>query len=148
MTGPLADTWHTRDLVVLQAVVTALDGSLQGIDPAELIDPTGMTEDQVTAALIALKRGQYIEMASALMLSGDAFHSVNGVTEKAYRATGAWPSNETMTDRLLAALTDIAEYGDDPLEKSRARKALDALGGFSRDTLVSVVGAAAGVAMQ
>ena len=52
-----------------------------------------------------------------------------------------------MADRLLNVLEDLAEHGDDPVTKTKARKALDGLSGFSRDVLVSVIAAAAGTAM-
>lgn len=159
MSELLPDTWHSRELPVLRSIVRTVD-SLQPRERAALTagdialrvnDAAGegvhFNNDEVTRAVKALSRGGYIVRADAERLGGGVIRVVD-ITEKAYRATGAWPSREAMADKLLAALEDLAEYSDDPIEKSRAKKAAEALGGFSRDTLIAVIGASAGVAMQ
>lgn len=133
---------------MLRAVVQAIDGAFSGPEPHELVKPSGVTADEVNAALLALHRGEYLEVGISTTFGGSEILGVETITEKAYRAVGAWPSREAMADELLAALRDLAEYSDDPVEKSRAKKAAEALGGFSRDTLIAVIGASAGVAMQ
>ncbi len=148
MTSKPFDQWHDRDLPVLRAVVHAIDGSFEGPEPDELVESSGLSPKDVNAALLALHRGEYLEVAISTTFGGSEILGVNTISEKAYRAAGAWPSREGMADELLAALRDLAEYSDDPVEKSRAKKALEALGGFSRDTLIAVIGASTGVALQ
>lgn len=146
MTEPLLDTWHSRDLPVLRTVVRLWDEQLVPIQTGEIeralpeLDPA-----DITRALVALKGAGLIEGNGAW---GVPILRVSDPTAEARRLSGAWPSADSVADRLLAELRDLAEYGPDESTKTKARKALDALGGFSRDVLVSVIGAAAGTTMQ
>jgi hypothetical protein len=148
MTKQLPDTWHSRDLPVLRAAVTIIDATNQMASLQQLAEATGLSEDDTRRAVLALNRGGYVEGAITPVWGDDLVDGVNDVVGEAYRLTGAWPSPEAIADRFLAALTDVAEHGTDEVTRSRARKALDGLGSLTRDTLVSVAGAAAGVAMQ
>ncbi len=148
MTEPLPDTWHSRDLPVLRTIVRLCDesqsGSTTGSALAAALPEMGLAD--VDRAVRAL---DHAEMFRTVSRRGDGSVSViGGPTGRARELSGAWPSPDSIADKLLAALEDIAEYGSDEVTKTKARKALDGLGGFSRDVLVSVVGAAAGVAMQ
>lgn len=161
------DQWRDRDLPVLRAIVEKIDTNptrnARGLtvgDVALLMQDqhhgTGTTpawwtgNDTVRQAFHALRRGEYIvlEREMAVLSGGRLDAEVLDIKGKAYEATGAWPSAEDIAAKLIAALEDLAEYSDDPVEKSRAKKAAAAFGGFSRDTLVSVIGAATGVALQ
>jgi hypothetical protein len=68
---------------------------------------------------------------------------VSSVTADARRAVGQWPSIDTLSDRLVAALQDAAEHESDPLKKTKLRSAADAVTGMGRDIFVGVVTAAA-----
>jgi len=146
MTEPLPDTWHSRDLPVLRTVVRLWDEQLLPLQTSEIeralpdLDPA-----DIERALVALRSAGLIEGKGAW---GAQILRVSDPTAEARRLSGAWPSADSIADRLLAALEDIAEYGSDEATKSKARKALDGLGGFSRDVLVGVISSAAGVAMQ
>ena len=97
--------------------------------------------------MLALDRDGLIDAFTSTDGAGTRALAVRNVSGEAYRRAGAWPTPETMADRLLNVLEDLAEHGDDPVTKTKARKALDGLSGFSRDVLVSVIAAAAGTAM-
>lgn len=145
MIEPLADTWHSRDLPVLRTVVRMYDEELRPIAAGEVMAETGLTDRDITRAGMALRQAGLVDVMIAV---GPAVLRFGSVTAEARRLAGSWPSPDNIADRLLAALADIAEHGSDELTKSRARKAAEALGGFSRDTLIAVIGSAAGVAMQ
>lgn len=97
----------------------------------------GLSETQVQDALRRLEANGYIVGWD----SGTPYPPViTGVTERALRAVQAWPSPEAVAERLLAALTEMAEHGATPDERSRARKLLDAVGQDGRGVLVGVLG--------
>jgi len=148
MTEPLPDTWHARDLIVLRAAVSTIDETGEMADVSQLCAATGLSQTEVERAVLALDRGQYVTGMITRTFGGAMVDGISEVGREAYRLTGAWPSPDAIADKLLAALTDVAENGDDEVSRSRARKALEGLGGLSRDLLVSVAGAAAGVALQ
>lgn len=145
MTDPLPDTWHSRDLPVLREVVRQYDATMRAVRVEDIEKATRLSEDDVQRAGIALSAAGLVDIKGAMQKKVLLF---GGVTAEARRAAGAWPSAESIADRLLIELRDIAEYGSSEVEKTKARKALDGLGGFSRDVLVGVIGAAAGVGMQ
>jgi len=145
MNKPLADTWHSRDLLVLRAVVRVYDQTLEPVDVEEVEEATELSEDDVQRAGVALGRAALVDTNGAW---GKHVMEFVSVSAEARRLAGQWPSAESIADRFLAELEDLAAHGPDDVVKSKARKALDALGSLTRDTLVSVAGAAAGVAMQ
>lgn len=145
MTEPLPDTWHSRDLPVLRAIVRLCDPSPHVTTPDSVAELTGLSIDDVDRAINALMSDGYFSAS----IRGDGRASlINGVSGEARRATGAWPSGEVVADRLLSLLEELSEDSEDELVRTRAGKAAKALGGLGRDVLVSVAGAAAGVAMQ
>lgn len=70
---------------------------------------------------------------------GRASGSVLGVSERARRELGSWPSVEDVIDQLIAALTEAAEEADEPERTGRLRSTADALGGMARDIAVRVI---------
>jgi hypothetical protein len=69
---------------------------------------------------------------------------VDGVTERARRELGAWPSPDTLVDQLAAALSEAADEESEPERKSRLRQAADVVGGMARDVAVAVISARIG----
>jgi hypothetical protein len=148
MTEPLDDTWHSRDLPVLRTVVSLIDSTGETVDSWDVASILEIDVKDVERAMLALHRGGYVVAQTSESWGGVTADAVKSVTGDAYRAAGAWPNADAVADRMLATLEDLAEHGSDELEKSKARKALEGLRSLTRDTLVSVAGAAAGVAMQ
>ena len=105
---------------------------------------SGLTESQVQAALRRLDAAGYL-----VGLNADASYPVVvvGVTEKALRAVGAWPTPEAFVDRLLARLSELAEDAPTSEERSRARRLLDAVSSVGRDVLVNAAGSALGTGL-
>ncbi len=126
MTHPelLPDTWFSRDLPVLIEAVRHFDASSQPLAAATVADRLGWEADKVTAAVRALARGGYVEeLGVGLGTAGGDY--LARVSADAYRATGAWPSVDTMTDRILAALQQAVDQAPEGEAKSRARRALE-----------------------
>lgn len=157
MRQPLSDTWYSNDVLVLRHIVAEFDKE----------DPHDMTAAEISnrmrvdgqpwydirlveSALKALVRDGLItmELTEHPYARGLQELRVVEIDSRAYALTGKWPSPDSIAERLLTELMNLAERSDDPVTRSKAKTAAKALGSFSRDTLVSVIGAAAGVAMQ
>lgn len=101
-----------------------------------------LTERQVEGATRRLRDGGLLEGRGI----AEASHPlvVLRVSAHALQLVGAWPSAEQLVDRLLDALAEAAEHGETDDERSRARRALDALRSAGRDVLVNAAGGALG----
>jgi hypothetical protein len=60
-------------------------------------------------------------------------------TGHARRSVGAWPTPESLAERLIAALDSAADDEQEPEKKSKLKQASRAIGGVGRDVLVEVV---------
>jgi hypothetical protein len=69
---------------------------------------------------------------------------ISGVSERARREFGAWPSPHTLVDQLAAALARAADEETEPRRRSRLREAAEVLGGMARDIAVNVLSAKIG----
>ncbi|WP_317695799.1 hypothetical protein [Aeromicrobium sp. REDSEA-S32_B7] len=134
MNQPAPTIWETLHKPVLQSVVGLInaDRSDTGVQILEIMQDTDLPSDDVLAALRRLEDAGLVETRLVSPVHAGRVVAVSG---GAQQLAEAWPSADSVADRLLAILED-------------ARKALDALGSLGRDLLVSVAGAAAGVAMQ
>lgn len=136
----MLDLWTQFDLPVLTELVHRLE-----VEGAHRVDTPlpiqGLSESQVQAALRQLEAGGYI-VGVATQMPYPVI--VTGVTDRALRAVGAWPTAEAFVDRLLAALAQLSEEASTPDERSRARRLLDAFGGVGRDVLVNAAGSVLG----
>ncbi len=136
----MLDLWTQYDLPVLAELVRRLE-----VDGAHRVDTPlavgALSETQVQAALRRLEAAGYI-VGVATQMPYPAV--ITGVTERALRAVQAWPSPEAVVERLLIALTEVAERGGTPEERSRARRLLEAVGQDGRGVLVGALGSALG----
>ena len=134
----MEDRWFTRDLRVLDAIVSYFDENVNDpfVDVADLAPLAGMEPIDVYRAVLALD-GRFIEW-SPLMGPDYAGHVI-GVHPEARVAVGAWPSGETMTAQLIEAIEQAADREPDPEKKTRLRALADGLGGAARDITVSVL---------
>jgi len=140
----LEDVWGPRDLPVLQAlVVLAEEVGAHPLKPGAIATHLGWDEAQVQKALRDLSP-EYVDL-EVFPENGWAYF-VSLHRPAALRATGAWPSPEVTTQRLIDALQSAAQ-DPDPIKRSKAKTALDALLGMSREVLVGVVTQTVGGAM-
>ncbi len=141
----MLDLWTAYDLPLLTELVQRLE-----VDGEDSVDADELVADGRTAAQVqgALRRLDAHGFLVAVTVDLPYPVAVTGVTEKALRVTGAWPSPEQLVDRLLAALAEAAQNAASPEERSKARRALDTLGSLGREVLVNAAGGALGGAID
>jgi hypothetical protein len=134
------DTWTDRDLPVLNAIVGMTEEGADGIEPHEISSRIGLPEDQVQRALQALadEHPPFFEASEATAAEGRIVLLVANPTGYARRTVGAWPTAETLADRLTQALAKAAD--DEPDEEKRGwlRKTAAWFGSAGRDVAVDV----------
>lgn len=146
MTAPIESTWTTRDLPILRGALRRLDAGEHFPSLEDVRAETGLDVAQMRAGLKALEAAwpPYIEVSYTMAGPDRVGGHVKNVSERARRELGAWPSAETLVDRLAAALAEAADAEDEPERKGKLRAAGDALASFARDVAVSVVSAQVG----
>jgi hypothetical protein len=88
------NTWETRDLPVLRAIVKLLEkpGSFE-ISVSQISAETGIDKTDVDRAIEALK-GEYVTEYQQFLTGGDpSTWAVRGITPQARRAVGQWPAS-------------------------------------------------------
>jgi hypothetical protein len=125
------ETWLSRDLPVLDAVVGLLEDH-DLVQPESVAECTGRDSQEVLRALHALD-GTYVRLHRDM--SGGF---VDSVTPEARRAVGQWPSGESLIQQIADGLAAAAEKETDPEQKSRLRQAAALLGGAVRDIAIGV----------
>jgi hypothetical protein len=134
----MQETWSTRDLPVLAAVVEYLDDKVgmdfpDGNDIAELLD---MDVEDVGRALRTLD-GEYVEVQ--LADGGPGSWSVASVTSSARRVVGQWPTAERAVDQLIGELEKSAAEEQDPTRKDRLHAAAATIRDLARDVATDVM---------
>jgi hypothetical protein len=125
------ETWLSRDLRVLDAVVELLEDQ-DLVQPDAVAARTGLDSREILRALHALD-GTYVRLHRDM--SGGF---VDGVTPEARRAVGQWPSGESLIRQIADGLAAAAEKETDPEQKSRLRQAAALLGGAARDIAIGI----------
>lgn len=114
------DTWTTRDLPVLRAVVELFETG-GGSQPFRIAEATGFDEETVRRALRVLYREPFFD-EPARDHDGDILF-VGAPTGDAFRVAGKWPTPESQLDRLIAAIEAVAADESQPEEeRSKARQ--------------------------
>jgi hypothetical protein len=136
------DSWMTRELPVLIALVEQFDDpAVSLIRTPQVAALTGLDESVVERGLTALfeARPRFVEGFAPEEVRVPSY--ISGVTERARRAVGAWPTPESVVDQLVQALTATAERERDPERESKLKEVAAWLAGGMRDVAVQVVGA-------
>lgn len=124
----MSDTWVNRDLPVLTALVQLVDETGHAVKATKLEQVTGFDGPTVQRALRALNTEEPAYFTAATVAMGNHVMIVGGVTGKARRAVGAWPTPENVTSALLDRLELLAnDEGVSEDNRSRARRIRDAL---------------------
>ena len=136
----MEDTWISRDLPVLDAVVRLLDepghGLLFGRTVAE---HTGLGKGAVESALLALSP-DYVRLGRQMSAEGGIdLLPLDGVTAEARRAVGQWPTADSLVAQLIDGFNDAADREPDPERKNRLQAIASGLGGSVRDVAVDIV---------
>ena len=140
----MEDTWSTRDLPVLKAIVEIYDSTGRtNIRPTDITSPTGFDEETVQRAVRALYTEPYL--IDGMESSQPGYVFVGIPTTGALRVVGAWPTPESQLDRLIAALTSAAEDEERPEdERSKFKQAALWLGSFASQVAIGALGGAGG----
>lgn len=133
------DTWFSRDLPVLDAVVTLLDqpGSFMA-QVREIAAKTGMDEDEVARALDAMD-GTYVEFEQFATGGRPGSWRVRRVSPEARRAVGQWPTPENVVARLAEAFSAAAEHEPDTERRGKLRALASFLADTGKDFAAEVV---------
>ncbi|CCK64165.1 hypothetical protein [Mycobacterium canetti] len=138
------DTWTTRDLPVLRAVVDIYDRTgRSSIRPRDIEAVVGFDEDTLQRALRALNTEPFFEKVTEAY--GGHILMVGPPTGDALRVAGAWPSPENLLERLIAALENAAsDETREPGERSKFKQAAGWLGSFASQVAIGALGGAGG----
>ena len=134
------ETWTTRELPVLRALVEKFDEIETEIVRIETLPAaTGLDEIDVKRALRSL------DTAAPPYLTGTKVEGlsypiiITNVTERARRAVGQWPASDLAADAIVSALSDAAEHESDDEKRSGLRNTAAFLGGAGKEVLYRVI---------
>lgn len=123
----MESTWETRDYPVLEAIVRLYDSegsAVSAVSVQQLEADTRFSEKDVQKAVRALL-GEDPAFINVGPMRGGSFSLVGGVTGHARRTVGAWPTADSLSERIVVALNDAADQEQDPEKKSRLRHAAE-----------------------
>ncbi|MDP9466556.1 MAG: hypothetical protein M3P31_04860 [Actinomycetota bacterium] len=113
-------------------------------DSWQAMQDTGLDAVQVDQAGRALRDEGYV----ALYFEGGGGFAVTHVTGDGRRAVGAWPTPQSLADRLVEAVERGLAEASSEEERSRWQKLRDGITGAGRDVMVGVATAALGGAVS
>jgi hypothetical protein len=134
----MEETWLSRDLPVLDAIVSQIDKVAGGAgwpDVEDIAGVTGLDIQDIAIAMNALD-GDFITLIRAGTITG--WH-VTKVTMAARQIVGQWPNPAALVDQLIEAFGDAAEREPDTEQKGRFRQIASFLGSTGRDVATEVV---------
>jgi hypothetical protein len=146
MTG-IDETWTNRDLPILAAALRRLDRGEDFLDFEAIREETGLTTRDLRVGLKALEGAfpPYIETEWLMGWTEEhASGFVTGVSERARRELGSWPTPTSVVDQIVESLAAAADAETEPERKGRLRSAAETLGGVARDVAVAVLSAKLG----
>lgn len=134
----MESTWASRDLPVLTAVVELWEEtfpSTSSIGRLEVVQRTGLANDDVDRAISALIEAGYLEWVPNR--GGDRIYSwrITGISSGARRLVGQWPSPEELVKQIVSALEVAAENEPDAEKRSKLKSAASSIGSFAKDSL-------------
>jgi hypothetical protein len=135
----MKDTWFSRDLPVLDAVVQAFDDNMGMALPRvqDIAETTGLSVEDVATALNTLDR-QYVKFTKLATGGDPRLWFVEQLYPPAHFAVGQWPTPANLTDRLLAELDEADAKTDDPERKGKIKQLMQTLGGPAKDLFVEI----------
>jgi hypothetical protein len=100
----------------------------------------GLTADDVALAIESLAEASppYLNARVAPGMERPATRAIEGVTERARRETGQWPTADALADAFLSRLQQAASDESDPERSGWARKVLELGPEFVRDFALNV----------
>ncbi|GAA1822070.1 hypothetical protein HC028_23170 [Planosporangium flavigriseum] len=140
MADMVNSTWEDRDLPVLRAIVEKWDEGVNTVTPAGIAARTGLPEDVVQRALLALDREDppFFTPVDGSTLVGKHISGVKEPTGHARRTVGTWPTPEALADRLVQALAQAADNEPDEEKRGWLKKTAAWFGSAGRDVAVDI----------
>lgn len=137
----MKDTWASRDLPVLEAVVSAFnDPERYQLRIPELTGLCGLPERDVVTALRALGNARPPLLEYPRPPEELAYPIIiTDVTERARRLVGQWPTADSLAAQITKALSEAADHEPDPTKKNRLHSAAAVFGDTARGVLVEVL---------
>jgi hypothetical protein len=118
----MPDLWAERDLPVLQSIVRRVIANDYAASQ-DVARDTGLPDQIVDRSVRQLRDAGYVNAH----FEGGGGLGVMGVNPIALTTTGAWPTPESLVDRLLDALEQSIAAAPSEAERSRRQRALDGL---------------------
>jgi hypothetical protein len=136
------DTWASRDLPVLDAVVSMKEEDMFLIPTvAGIAERCGLDVMDVGRAVKALD-GTYLDLQMLISGGDPSPWFVQSVYPSARFAVGQWPTGDVLVERLVQGLDEAAEAESDPERRSRLKNAAAWIGGGLRDVAANALGTA------
>jgi hypothetical protein len=136
----MESTWESRDLPVLNAVVTLLEqpGAFEAT-VGDIAAHTGIKPADVDKSIEALE-GVFVSEYHRMQTGADPTSwAVTRITPAARQAVGQWPSADSLLTQLINGLNDAADHEPDPERKSRLRAVASGLGGSVWDVAKDII---------
>lgn len=140
----VGDTWASRELPVLRAIVEIYESTGRSdIRVSAIEKATGFDKETVQQAIRLLYTEPY--MRGSIQSSGPDIHFVGAPTGDALRVVGAWPSPEGLLERLVEGLERAAEDDGRPEEeRSKLKQTALWLRGAASQVAIAALGGAGG----
>jgi len=125
------------------------DAEMDSWTATEIAEELNKAPEEIRRSLLRLRDANpsYIEAnewSAGTSGSGGIMIVTPYLVERGLRHLGAWPSPADIADRLIEAISELAESAEDPDERSR----LEALGGYLVDLSKPALGAAIVTALR
>lgn len=136
----MEDTWASRDLSVLDVIVTWKDAHPLEPGPSYqvIVDESGLDLDTVTRSVASLE-GSFVEVQKMMSGGITAHWRITSIDPRARQVIGQWPSAEAYSDRLIQVLDQAAEAEPEgSATRSKLRAAASSITNLGHDVLVEV----------
>lgn len=111
--------------------------------PQQIVEKSGLSEEEVHAALRALMAEDPPFLTNAQLRTAVGRVTLAGApTGHARRAVGSWPTAEALATRLVAGIEAAADQMDDEEKKGWLRKTASYLANAGRDVAVEIAATA------
>lgn len=121
------ETWHTRDLPVLTAIVNLLQRHGRPTGPQEIAAEAGLSIDETMSALRWLDKAKPPYFRSVVPYATDTPARIVDLEERALREVGQWPREQAVGEALVRELKAAIAAEPDPVKRTKYQALLDAV---------------------
>lgn len=145
------DTWFSRDLPVLDSIVSMVDKILvTGTFPqlSDVADITQIEIMEVGKAAMALENASLIDLQRTMIGGNPAPWFVTRVSGEARQLVGAWPSPQSLATSVYQQLEELAESEGDSPKSSWIKSFVNGASTIGKDVVVEVLATAIGKTLR